>query len=230
MLTECIESSTIATMSIHHRDKGCWTEISPRASASLMALAFVSAALALLLPGQVGETAGIASILGLGALALAAGHRWGLWVVLLADIAMVGNAWPIVNSFSTFDRHWWLASGALAAALPGALFMTRRLPSAASSLVGARSRQSRRFASVFASVGLAVWVAAPTLTGSGFQSRPMEAAKPVVNASAKVSVAKSRSIAPVTTNRPLDVTVPSSTRVISPSDVSRLISSDISAR
>jgi len=186
-------------MGLHQPDKGHWLSgdlPSRQLTGFLVALAFPAAAIALLLPGQVGELAGIASILLLGGLAAAAGHRWGLAVILFADVALAANVWPLVNAADTFGRHWTLAVAGLGLAVPGVVLLARVLPEALGGLLGISSYARRRAVAAFASVGLIAWLAAPTLSGAGFQVKPTAASNPVVNASVSDSMAKSSSPVP----------------------------------
>src|SRR5688500_17393822 len=63
-------------------------------SKGLGAATLVAALAALAIPGPAGEITGIASVLAVGAIAVLAEHAWGLLLVAIADVLLVGKVWP----------------------------------------------------------------------------------------------------------------------------------------
>jgi len=100
-----------------------------------------------------------------GALALLAGHAWGLLVVALADALLIGSLWPVLafpeaQSPTTVS----LATFALLAALPGLLQLGRTVPKTVEVVMGRRASNRTRSAGVACcSVLIAVWLALPIL-------------------------------------------------------------------
>lgn len=130
----------------------------------IIMLALPAAAAALAVPGQVGERAGIASILALGALASIAGNRWGLPVVLAASAALGGNVLPIVIDSSTSGRPLLYASVALVAVLPGVAALLMSIPTLLQALTGGISNlRISRLASNASTLAVAAWMLAPTI-------------------------------------------------------------------
>jgi len=56
--------------------------------------ALIAACAALPLPSHA-HSAELAAVLAIGAVAALAGHRWGLAVVVLAEVALVASVWPL---------------------------------------------------------------------------------------------------------------------------------------
>lgn len=78
------------------------------------------ASAALLVPGVSGAATAGATLLAVGALAILAGHAWGLFVVLPSHLTLVGRMWPSVNHLH--DHHISsLGTGAIAVVLVTAL-------------------------------------------------------------------------------------------------------------
>lgn len=77
--------TTQSSQATEHPRRGFW-------SLSLTLLAGAGAAM--LLPGASGTSAAGAAVLALGALALLAGHAWGLMVSIPSHLTLVGRLWP----------------------------------------------------------------------------------------------------------------------------------------
>jgi hypothetical protein len=83
---------------------------------------------ALTLPGPAGSAATIASVLAVGALALLAGHAWGLLIVAIAEVLLLGEVWPMVVFGDGELPPRVVAAVALGSALPGVVLLGRTLP------------------------------------------------------------------------------------------------------
>lgn len=78
------------------------------------------ASAALLIPGVSGAATAGATLLAVGALAILAGHAWGLFVVLPSHLTLVGRLWPSLGH--VHDAHASsLGAGAVAVVLVTAL-------------------------------------------------------------------------------------------------------------
>ncbi len=122
------------------------------------------AALAVLPLPTVSDTPEIASILAVGAIALLAGHRWGLAVVVLADIALIGALWPraFIHDPTSTEAQVGVALGLLGA-LPGLVSVRRGIPAIAELLIG-RATARAQLTTRLALVGFAgFWLVAPLL-------------------------------------------------------------------
>lgn len=104
----------------------------------------VGAGAALSLPGTSGTSAAAASLLAVGALALLAGHAWGLLVAIPAHITLVGRLWP--ELVHTMDHGAWSATAiavVVITALPALALATGVLPALASHLLPDRTGRTR---------------------------------------------------------------------------------------
>jgi hypothetical protein len=109
--------------------------------AAIVALAGLVAALAAIaLPTGSGPSPEVSAVLAVGALALLAGHAWGLLIVAAADLILVGALWPLL-AFGDPSRSVTVAAAiALAGALPGLVVFTRTLPGTVELVLGDRPR------------------------------------------------------------------------------------------
>lgn len=83
------------------------------------------------------QTSEIAAILTVGALALLAGHGWGLPVVTLVEVILLGRLWPlVVYDWPPALEVQIVVYTALAGALPGLFLLRRTLPRAIDLLLG----------------------------------------------------------------------------------------------
>ncbi len=104
--------------------------------------ALAGAAAALLLPG--GKTGAGAALLAVGALALLAGHTWGLMVSIPAHITLVGRVWPELAHVSTEPApHTVALAVVLVTALPALALIAVVLPQIAQQLLPDRTRRTR---------------------------------------------------------------------------------------
>ncbi len=104
-------------------------------------LALLSAASAMVLPGPAGQLTGFSSVLLVGALALLAGHAWGVLVIACAQVLILGKAWPIVSEIITNSGSFSGLGSAAAlattiAALPGLVLFVATLPFMVEVVVG----------------------------------------------------------------------------------------------
>lgn len=123
------------------------------------------ALIALAMPTAILQSAEIPVVLAVGALALLAGHAWGLLVVALADALLIGALWPVL-AFP--EAHGavavGLATGALLATVPGLLQLGRTVPRTVELLVGSSASQRLRSTGVACCTALiAVWLVLPVL-------------------------------------------------------------------
>lgn len=131
-----------------------WTKI-------LAAAAFVAALAALAIPGPAGDVTGIASVLAVGAIALLAEHAWGLLVVGVADLALVGKVWPVVVFADNPDWSTATATLALITALPGLVVFAATLSKTVEMIVGKEATPYHRAGVAASYAGALVWLLLP---------------------------------------------------------------------
>jgi hypothetical protein len=122
------------------------------------------AALAVMPLPTVAETPEIASVLAVVAVALLAGQRWALPIVVLADVALIGALWPraFIHDPPSTEAQIGVILG-LAGALPGIVSFGRAAPALAELVLG-RATQRGRSVSMALLVALsAIWLAAPIM-------------------------------------------------------------------
>jgi hypothetical protein len=101
-------------------------------------LAILCAGSAMALPGPSGDITGFSSVLVVGAIALLAGHAWGILVIAAAELLIVGKAWPIVTDIITSGDLNSLAGGT-------------------------KDSKAQRPAEVFSCVAATIWLVQPLL-------------------------------------------------------------------
>jgi hypothetical protein len=105
----------------------------------------------------------IASVLAVGAIALLAGHRWAVAIVVVADVLLFGAVWPLAvwaRPPSAYAQV--IASLALVGALPGLALLRRSLRPTVDLLVGGgRSKRFRAATAGFFGVACVGGIAAP---------------------------------------------------------------------
>lgn len=117
---------------------------------------FAGSVAAIALPSST-QTAEIAAVLSLGALALWAGHAWGLAVVVAADIVLLGKLWPLVIYGWPPSMQVQVALyTALAGALPGLWVLPRVLPATVDLLLGRTHAPRIRIPAMAAASALAI--------------------------------------------------------------------------
>jgi hypothetical protein len=137
------------------------------ASVGFALIALLSAGSAMAIPGPAGDVTGFASVLFVGAIALLAGHAWGILVVATAEMLIVGKVWPIVTALftsSTLDSMTALsATTALITALPGLALFVATLPYTVEVVLGQNQSRAHRSGVVISSVAAAAWLLQPML-------------------------------------------------------------------
>jgi|SoiMethySBSTD1v2_1073268.scaffolds.fasta_scaffold204342_3 hypothetical protein len=130
---------------------------------SLPALA--GACAALLVPGATTSTAAGAALLAVGAIALLAGHAWGLLVSIPSHVTLVGRVWPSLTVSSDGSPATAAAVAVvLVTALPALALTAVVLPQISRHVVG-DSASPRVHAAVVAvsALGLAAALIVPAL-------------------------------------------------------------------
>ena len=130
-------------------------------------LAFLSASSAMAMPGPSSDITGFSSVLFVGAIALLAGHAWGILVIAAAEVLILGKAWPIVSDMITtggLSSH----TGATAliatiSALPGLALFAVTLPFTIEVIIGAKDSRIQRPGEVVSSLAAAAWLLRPLL-------------------------------------------------------------------
>lgn len=104
----------------------------------------------------------LAATLAIGSIALLAGHRWGLAVMVVAEIFLIGAVWPLAFLAQPPSVPAQVAVGvSVAGALPG-LFALGRAAAELVELVGARrTRRATRVTQAFLAVAAVVAWALP---------------------------------------------------------------------
>jgi hypothetical protein len=128
--------------------------------------ALAGACAALLVPGATSTTAAGATLLAVGAIALLAGHAWGLLVSIPSHVTLVGRVWPALTLSSVDGSPGTAAAVAvvLVTALPALALLAVVLPQIARHVVGeeASPRAHAAFVAVSA-VALALAVILPAI-------------------------------------------------------------------
>ena len=133
-------------------EKNRWVAL----SALLGALAAIS------LPGAASQTAGMAVILAVAAIALLAGHRWSLMIIVAAQVLILGKVWPIALHGSGMVEG--AAIVATLCALPSLVLLRKTVPTIVELLVGKRSAPVNTTAYRACSVLVGVWLLLPVLS------------------------------------------------------------------
>jgi len=110
-----------------------------------------------------GSTPEIASIVAVAAIALLAGQRWALPIVVLADLALVGALWPRAFHDPPDPLAQLGLCLGLIGALPGAASLSRAAQPLAELVTGRASDRRRRIAHAAIVLCAAVWLAGPLL-------------------------------------------------------------------
>jgi hypothetical protein len=132
---------------------------------SVCVTAVAGAGAAVLLPDTSGTTAAGAALLAVGALALLAGHTWGLMVTIPAHLTLVGRLWPNL-SLATIDRSSLRAAATalvLVTALPALALAASVLPQIAQHLLPDATRRARAVVVAGAALALAAALVLPSV-------------------------------------------------------------------
>ncbi len=126
--------------------------------------ALAGAGAALLLPGTSGTTAAGAALLALGALALLAGHTWGLMVSIPAHLTLVGRLWPHLSLAAAPTESLRAAATALVlvTTVPALVLAAAVLPQIADHLLPGGTRRSRGLVVAGSAVALAAALILPS--------------------------------------------------------------------
>jgi len=134
-----------------------WTKI-------LAVAAFIAALAAMAIPGPAGDVTGIASVLAVGAIALMAQHAWGLLIVGVADLALVGKVWPVVVFTSHPDWSTATATLALITALPGLVVFVATLSRTVELVTGGSASRHHRAAMALSGTAAIAWLLMPAFS------------------------------------------------------------------
>lgn len=128
-------------------------------------LALISAATSMAAPGPSGDITGFAAVLAVGAIALLAGHAWGILVVAASEVLILGKAWPIVSNAITSDAvSSWAGISAITAtltALPGLVLFIVTLPYMVEVIIGAKDSRIQRPVELASSMAAGFWLLQP---------------------------------------------------------------------
>ncbi len=125
--------------------------------------ALLASLAALAVPGPSSNVTEIAATLALGAIALFAGHRWGLLIVGAADVLLLGHVWPLLVFGNATGWTWAIAGAVLACAIPGLLFITVIIPRTVDLVLGPHSEWAHSAGVTCCALLLAVGVLLPAL-------------------------------------------------------------------
>jgi hypothetical protein len=139
-----------------------------KAIAAFVALAgLVAAMAAIALPTGHGPSPEVSAVLAVGALALLAGHAWGLLIVAAADLILVSSLWPMLVFESQKSTSTTTAAAiALIGALPGLIVFTRTLPGTVELVLGDGARRFRTHALTITGIAAFISLVFPVF-GSG---------------------------------------------------------------
>ena len=155
-LDRCLNAITIVIVGHHLSESAIRIGL-----ARLVAVAALIAALfSLALPTTSGYSPEIAAVLAVGSLAFLAGHAWGLLVVALADVMLLGKLWPLLFHRDPAESGAVIAI-ALAGALPGLLILSRTLPRTVDIVLGRPDHALRRLAVYASTVMVGLWLTKP---------------------------------------------------------------------
>ena len=140
----------------------------PHANLVFALLALISAASSMVLPGPAGQLTGFSSVLLVGALALLAGHAWGILVIACAEVMILGKAWPIVSSIITSSESITSLGSAAAivttlAALPGLILFAATLPFMVEVVIGRKDSAIQRPGELLSTAAAAIWLLQPII-------------------------------------------------------------------
>lgn len=153
-LANCSKGATIVIMG-QQLDLG-WASRWVAVTSLLGSMAAIS------LPGSTSQIAGIAVILAVAALAMLAGHRWSLIIIVAAQIMILGKVWPIAfHAGSTLVAV--AAIVATVCALPGLILLRKTVPTTVELFAGKRSRRVNNMTYRVCSVLVAVWLLMPVV-------------------------------------------------------------------
>jgi hypothetical protein len=122
-------------------------------------LGLLAALAAMTLPTSAGYTPEIASVLAVGSIAVLAGHAWGLLIVALADVLLIGKVWPV--ALLAAGDPQWAGIAALVGALPGLLVLSRTLPRTVEVVLGRADSPWRSLGIASSTLGVGISLLTP---------------------------------------------------------------------
>jgi hypothetical protein len=133
---------------------------------AVLGLLAALAAFALPLTGHTAKMAPeISSVLVIGSLAVLAGHRWAVAIVVLADILLLGVVWPL--AVYTYPPSGWAQAAsvfATAGTLPGLVLLRRSLGPLVDLVTGGgRSARFRATTAGLSGALCVLWLVLPAL-------------------------------------------------------------------
>ena len=131
------------------------------------AFGLAAATLVFVTPGPASNATGIATILAVSIIALAAGHKWALALLALGQLGLAATLLPPVASSLEAGSASALAVGALLACIPGILICLFRAPMVLGHLAGQPDRPAAGLAPHAASIAALLWLGVPTYAGLG---------------------------------------------------------------
>lgn len=128
-------------------------------------LALLSASATMAIPGPGSDLTGFSSVLIVGALALLAGHAWGILVIAAAEVLIVGEVYPIVIKMISIHPvdSFGVATSlvAIATALPGLVLFAATLPYTVEVVIGEKGSRAQQPAELFTGFAAIAWVLQP---------------------------------------------------------------------
>jgi hypothetical protein len=126
--------------------------------------ALAGAVAALVIPGPSGTMSAGAALLAVGALAMLAGHTWGLLVSIPSHVTLVGRLWPdLAHPAHVASFHLGAAAVVLVTAVPALALTSVVLPEIAHHLFHDRPRRTQALFVAASAVGLAASLIVPAL-------------------------------------------------------------------
>jgi hypothetical protein len=116
------------------------------------------------MPGPAGTTAAAAALLAVGALAVLAGHTWGLLVSVPSHVTLVGRVWPTLGDATTASTPQVGATAiVLVTALPAMALIAFVLPQMARHLFPDRAPRTRALIVAASAMMLAAALVVPAI-------------------------------------------------------------------
>jgi len=136
----------------------------PRLELWIGALGLLAALAVLPLP-TVKVTPEVAAVLAVTAVALLAGERWALPILVLADVALIGLLWPraFIHDPPSQAARVGVFLG-LAGALPGIVAFGRAAPALAELVLGRPTQRAHAYVRAILVVSSALWIASPLMS------------------------------------------------------------------
>jgi len=137
--------------------------LSRRGPWSLCLTALAAAGAALLLPEISGTAAAGAALLAVGALALLAGHTWGLMVSIPSHLTLVGRLWPQLSLAGGSSLRAAAIALILVTAVPALALAAVVLPQIADRLLPRSTRRMRAAVVAGSALALAAALIVPAI-------------------------------------------------------------------